>query len=238
MLRQMALVMIMLLLASCTASPQVTDAPFNTATPRPIETVTTPEGIGGTAIPLDFSSGNPVVLSDIGSFRIAVSGEFVQQTDAGTVLYNFLPETDSLAARNQLSIATTEGNASAQINFQLSPDIELGQYTLISPADYFAGGVSASYERLVFDGTVTRVQSFSENVAGTLTLTAIGEIVSGRFQFTADFTETSATGEVDVQSIEVTGTFENVPYLITSDDPFELDVPVPTRNFDGETEQP
>ena len=59
----------------------------------------------------------------------------------------------------------------------------------------------------------------------------MGEVLSGQFQFTVDFVETSPDGEVDIQSVEVTGRFDNVPYQVTVTDPFDLDVPLPTRNF-------
>ena len=36
----------------------------------------------------------------------------------------------------------------------------------------------------------------------------------------------------------IIGSFENVPYQNAVDDPFELVVPLPTRNFSGGTEQP
>lgn len=239
MLRYAFLVMIILLITACSASDVPTDIDFSTATPRPIETVPSPNAIGQTSIPLDFTGGEPRVLGSQSEFDFAVSGEFVSQADTGTILYNYLPNTGGLPARNQLYIATSDATASQQLSFEFSPAIQVGQYNLLAPEDYFSGGVSASYVRLAFDGTTTRTQAFTDNMNGVLTLTNVGEVLSGQFQFTADFVETSPEGEVDVQSVEVTGSFENVPYQITLSDPFDLDVPLPTRNFTAdETEQP
>lgn len=238
MLRYAILVMI-LVITACTADDSVTDVPFSTATARPIEAIPSPNIIGETAIPLEFAGGNPIILGSQGEFDFAVSGEFVAQFDTGTLLYNYLPNSGGLPARNQLYIAASDATASQQLSFEFTPDIQVGQYTLLTPENYFNGGVSASYVRLAFDGTSTRTQAFTENLNGFLILSTVGEALSGQFQFTADFVETSPEGEVDIQSIEVTGSFENVPYQITLDDPFDLDVPLPTRNFTtDETQQP
>lgn len=238
MLRYALLVMIFVITA-CTTVEAPTDIEFSTATPRPIETVPSPNAIGETSIPLDFTGGEPTILSSQSEFDFAVSGEFVAQANTGTILYNYLPNTGGLPARNQLYIATSDATASQQLSFEFFPEIQVGQYNLLTPDNYYTGGVSASYVRLVFDGSSTRTQAFVDNVVGILTLTSVGEALSGQFQFTADFVETSPEGEVDIQSVEVTGQFENVPYRITLSDPFDLDVPLPTRNFTAdETEQP
>ena len=239
MLRYTILVMILIIVA-CTPSETPTDIEFSTATPRPIESIPSPDAIGDTDIPFDFIGGEPIILLGQGTFDFAVSGEFVAQFDTGTLLYNFLPSTNTVAARNQLYIASSDASSSQELSFEFSPDIEIGQYNLLTPENYFSGGVSVSYTRLAFDGTSTRVQAFTENLNGFLILTSVGEVLSGQFQFTVDFVETSAEGEVDVQSVEVTGSFDNVPYQITVSDPFDLDVPLPTRNFtsDGTEETP
>lgn len=230
MLRYSVLVMILMIVA-CTPSDTPTDIDFSTATPRPIESIPSPDAIGDTDILFDFIGGEPVILLGQGTFDFAVSGEFVAQFDTGTLLYNYLPTIGGNSARNQLYIASSDASSSQELAFEFSPAIEIGQYNLLTPENYFSGGVSVSYTRLAFDGTSTRVQAFSENMTGFLILTTVGEVLSGQFQFTADFVETSPEGEVDVQSIEVTGSFEDVPYQITVTDPFDLDVPLPTRNF-------
>lgn len=225
------IVLLLLLLTACTTGDPVTDVPFATSTSGVVGTVPAPESIGDVAIPSDFTGGEPIILSSQGIFNFAISGEFVEQKDSGTIVYNYLPNTGALPARNQLYIASSDANASQQIAFEFSPEIQIGQYNLIAPEDYFLSGVSAAYSRLVFDGSSTRVESFVENIEGTLTLSSVGEVLSGQFQFTAEYTETSPEGEIDVQAIEVTGSFENVPYQITVDDPFAVDVPLPTRDF-------
>ncbi|GAB5494555.1 MAG: hypothetical protein Phog2KO_47700 [Phototrophicaceae bacterium] len=239
MLRFSVLVMILMLMA-CVPSETPTDIEFSTATARPIDSIPSPDAIGDTDIPFDFIGGDPIILLSQGTFDFAVSGEFVAQFDTGTLLYNYLPNTGGLSARNQLYISTSDSISSQELSFEFSPDIPIGQYNLLTPENYFDGGVSVSYTRLAFDGTSTRVQAFTDNLNGYLILTSVGEVLSGQFQFAVDFVETSPQGEVDVQSVEVTGRFDNVPYQITVSDPFDLDVPLPTRNFtsDGTEETP
>ncbi|MGB7340769.1 MAG: hypothetical protein WBC91_17860 [Phototrophicaceae bacterium] len=240
MLRPIFLVMITLaLITACTATDPITDVPFSTATARPIETLAAPSSLGDAAIPSDFTAGDPIIVGDFGTFSFTVSGEVVTEMSTGTLLYNYLPADGRLGARNQLYIAASDSTSSQQLSFEFAPQIQLGQYNLVALTDYAPGNVSVAYSRLVFNGTDTRIEAFSDNINGTLIVTRIGEALSGQFQFSADFIETSLTGEVDVQSVEVTGQFEDVPYRITLNDPFEIDVPLPTRNFTSDgTDQP
>lgn len=240
MFRPVILLMLTIaLLTACNASDPVTDVPFSTATARPIETLAPPSSIGNTAVPLDFTGGEPIALGDFGTFSFTVSGEIVSEMDTGTLIYSYLPADGRLGARNQLYIAASDSASSQQLSFEFTPAIQLGQYNLVSPDDYAPGNVSIAYSRLAFNGTETRIEAFTDNINGTMTITRIGEALSGQFQFSADFAETSLEGEVDIQSVEITGQFDDVPYQVTLTDPFDVDVPLPTRNFttDG-TDQP
>lgn len=234
-MRYLLFIVVSLAMVACSPTETATDAPFFTATARPIETV---DSFAGTPLPLSFESGEPIVIGNEAIFNFGVTGEFIEQTDTGTALYSFLPSTGDLPPRNQLYFADSDETSSQELIFVFSTDIEAGQYNLIAPDNYFAGSVTAAYSRLAFSDANTLIQSFSENIVGILTLTSVGQTVSGQFQFTTDFTESSPEGEVDVQSVEVTGMFENIPYQVSLDDPFENIVPLPTRNFDGVTDEP
>ncbi|MGJ3240366.1 MAG: hypothetical protein ACFE0Q_16785 [Anaerolineae bacterium] len=238
MLGLLLALVIVLISSACTVEPTVTDIPFQTATPRPFETRPAPDEMGDVTIPLDFTGGEPIILRESpGTFDLAISGEFIAQWDQGTVVYNYLPNSGALPARNQLYIAVSDTDASQQLSFEFPPEIATGQYPLVALADYeqSAGVIAVTFERLVFDGVQSsQVDAFTEDIAGTLTLTTIGEAISGQFQFSVSHTETSDAGEIDVQTVEITGRFDDVPYQITLDDPFELDVPLPTRNFTGD----
>lgn len=225
----------LLVVTACTVADPVTDVPFSTATPRIIGTVVAPASIGDSVIPAEFSGGEPIVLQRFGTFDVTISGDVEALIDTGTSVYNYLPGSGFLPARNQLYISSSDATASQQLAFNLSPGLQPGEYNLISPEDYFPGGVSASYSRLGSTG----LESYIENIEGTLNLTIVSEIISGEFQFRAEFTETSEDGEVAVKTIAVIGNFENVPYQSTVDDPFEVHVPLPTRNFtEDSTQQP
>lgn len=225
------IVLMIFLMSACSTDEPVTDVPFATSTPRTDGTVPAPDNIGGVNIPDDFTGGDPIILGGSGSFSFTIAGEFSDEKESGTIIYTYLPNSGNLPARNQLYIATSDATVSQQITFEFSPNIEIGQYPLIAPEDFVLHGVSVAYSRLVFDGATSSVQPFIDNIEGTLTLTSVGEVLSGQFQFSADFTETSPEGEVDVQSIDVTGNFEDVSYQFSLDDPFEIDIPLPTRNF-------
>lgn len=234
-IKRLLSVTLLIALAACGTPATPTDAPFFTATPRPLETVAVPDsGIAGTSIPLDFIGGQPVPLTEIGEFSAAITGEYIAEIDSGTAVYSLLPETGNLPARNQLFIASTDGDASQQITFEFSPTLATGQYTLLPPQSYVPGVVTASYVRLGFDGTETRIQTFGENVDGTIRFDAVGDSISGTFQFSADYTQRSDSGEVDVQTVTITGRFEEIVYQVQSTDPFAVDVPLPTRNFTDE----
>ncbi|MEM9951899.1 MAG: hypothetical protein AAF846_09880 [Chloroflexota bacterium] len=238
MLRISFLVMLSIIMVGCGAGNAIDDVPFYTATPNPLPTVES-ERFGDVDIPSDFTSGEPIILSSGGTFSFNVSGEVVSEVSVGTLTYNYLASDELLPARNELYIAASDAIASQELTFQFLPSIELGQYPLVAPQDYSPGRVSVAYNRLAFNGTDARIESFTENIEGTLTLTRVGEALSGQFQFSAQFIETSPQGEVDVQTVEVTGQFEDVPYQVTLDDPFDLNVPLPTRNFDTDnTQQP
>lgn len=242
MLRLFALVMLATLTACNTLSAPPTDVPFFTATPRTLPTISTPEeGFGGTDIPLDFIGGNPVPLSSEAQFTVAITGEYMAEINSGIVVYSLMPDVGTLPERNQLYIASTVNDATQQITFEFSPNTEARQYNLLPPDQYVPGVITASYVRLGFDGTETRIQTFTENVAGFLQLESVGDTLTGTFQFSADYTQRSATGEVDVQSVTLTGRFVDIPYQIRNPDPFEINVPLPTRNFsppDDETPAP
>lgn len=234
MLRGLFLVMLAVIFVGCSAGDApIEDAPFFTATPRPLP----PDvgNFGDAEIPSDFTGGDPIILSAGGTFAFSVTGEVLSDVSAGTITYTFLVADARLPERNQLYIAASDNNASQELVFQFLPSIELGQYPLVSPEEYSPGRVSVAYNRLAFNGVESRIEAFADNIDGTLTLTRIGEAVSGQFQFSAQFTETSSTGETDTQTVEITGTFEDVPYQVTLDDPFDLDVPLPTRNFSADS---
>ena len=231
-------IIILFVITACTADDPVTDVPFSTATSRVVGTVAAPVSIGDSAIPDDFTGGEPIVLANLGTFDVSISGDVETQFNTGTTVYNYLPDTGFLPARNQLFISGSDVSASQQLAFEFSPSIQPGEYNLVAPEDYFPGGVSASYARLGSDGTTTQFESFVDNIDGTLTLTHTGEVISGEFQFRAEYTDSSSDGELDVKVIAVIGSFENVPYQNAVDDPFELNIPLPTRNFSGGTQQP
>ncbi|MEO1646032.1 MAG: hypothetical protein AAFR67_12660 [Chloroflexota bacterium] len=239
MLRLFALVMIGVLTACNTVSAPATDVPFHTATPRTLPTVGTAEdNFGGTDIPLDFIGGNPIPLSDEAQFSVAVTGEYIAEINSGIVVYSLMPNVGTAPERNQLYIASTANDATQEITFEFSPTIEAGQYNLLSPDQYVPGIVTASYIRLGFDGTDTRIQTFAENVSGFIQLETVGDTLTGTFQFGAEYTQRSDAGEVDIQSVLVTGRFDDIAYQIRSTDPFEIEVPLPTRNFVEPDETP
>lgn len=225
----------LLVMTACTSDDPVTDVPFSTATSRVIGTVVAPASIGDSVIPADFTAGEPIALNNLGTFIINISGDVEALIDSGTSIYNYLPDSGFLPARNQLFISSSDAIASQQISFNLAPGLQPGEYNLVSPENYSQVSVSASYSRLGSSG----LESYIENIEGTINLIAAGEIISGEFQFRAEFTETSKDGEVATKTIAVIGNFENIPYQSTVDDPFEVNVPLPTRNFtEDSTAQP
>lgn len=225
--------MILLSLGACTTTEIVTDIPFHTATPRPI--VTEP-GIDE-AVLSNFERGAPIALGEPPVFNFGVSGDFIEQTSTGIANYSLLSATDRLPPRNQLYFSSSGAASSQELTFILPTTIEVGQYNLLSPANYYAGSVTAAYARLAFNGTQTRVQSFSENIVGILTITDAQGALSGHFQFSADAVETFA-GESSRQTVQITGSFEYIPYQLTQDALFENVIPLPTRNFELATATP
>lgn len=229
------IVISLVLMTACTTEDPVTDVPFSTATPRIIGTVEAPVSIGDSAIPSDFTAGEPLALESLGTFNISISGDLETVIDSGTSVYNYLPDSGFLPARNQLFISSSDAIASQQIAFNLAPGLQPGEYNIVSPEDYSPVSISASYSRLRSVG----LESYIDNIEGTMTLSRAGEIISGDFQFRAEFTETNEDGEFDTKTIAVIGSFENIPYQSTLDDPFEVIVPLPTRNFvEDSTQEP
>jgi hypothetical protein len=233
--------LLLLILAACSAEPPITDVPFYTATAA---NESSADGqFAGTDLPLEFIGGNPEILSTGGNFSFAVSGALISQQEMGTIIYSYLPQFDAIPAHDQLYISASDADSSEQISFEFSANLPVGQYPLIAPSDFIMGTVSAQYQRLVANETGTGLETYNEEISGFLNLTAAGVSLSGNFQFTAAYIQRSPEGEIQTQRVEVTGEFSDVPYREVGDDPFESIVPLLTRVFTGtevpvSTEQP
>ena len=104
-----------------------------------------------------------------------------------------------------------------------------GTHPLGSPAGWIPGQVAAQYSRLSDDGTgQTRIQSYNQNVSGSLTLVEVGETISGVFEFTADWVTGNDSGETVTRTVIVSGEFAGVVYSQRSD-PFDMPRTVPER---------
>jgi hypothetical protein len=230
-----AFVLLLLILAACSAPPAATDVPFYTATPREL-----PGEDGefmGTELPLEFMGGSPEILATGGSFSFTVSADTISQHNSGTVIYSWLPAYGAIPAHDQLYLAASDADSSEQISFEFSSGLPIGQYSLVAPADFIMGTVSAQYQRLVADDANARLEVYNQQLNGTFNLSVAGTMISGDFQFTAAYLEQSPTGEVQTHRVEISGTFANIPYYAAGDDPFDISVPLPTRIFSG-TEVP
>jgi hypothetical protein len=234
-MHRLNVLMLLFVLAACSAGPAITDVPFYTATPRGL--VTPDSQFAGTDVPLEFIGGEPEILAVSGGFRFDVTGALISQQETGTVIYSYLPRFEAIPEHDQLFLAASDADSSEQISFEFSSRLPIGQYPLVAPKDFIVGTVSAQYQRLVATGTGTSVESYNEEISGFLNLTVVGLTLSGDFQFTAAYVQRSPEGEVQTQRVEITGSFADVPYREVGDDPFELVVPLPTRVFTG-TEVP
>lgn len=231
-----AVVLLMLvLLAACRPEPPITDVPFYTSTPPVIlpneDSLLEPDAA------LDFSAGEPIVLSAGGTFQFSVTGAFISQAATGSVTYSTIPRFEAIPAHEQVYIAANDADSSEVISFEFSPNLPVGQYPLIAPADFTMGLVSAEYQRLVATDDGAVMERYHEAIEGFLNITATGESISGDFQFTAAYIQRSPEGEVQTQRIEVLGSFADVPHQSTGTNPFDVNVPLPTRIFTG-TEAP
>jgi hypothetical protein len=232
MLRRLMLLLI-LTLTACNAQPPATDTVFFTVTPNPIfEPPPQNQSLAGTAVPAEFSGGNPQILSNQNQFEFSVSGDVIAQSNRGTIAYNFVPSIGNFAAHDQLFIASSDASSSQQITFQFGTGIIVGQYALTAPQNFVSGLVSAQYARLSDDGSGSELQVFTEDISGTLNLTAVGIALSGEFQFIAKNTDNDGSRS----QVEVRGSFIDVVYN-RSGDPFDVAVPLPTREFTG-TQEP
>jgi hypothetical protein len=227
------LLLLILILTACNAQTPATDSPFFTATPNPIfEPPLQNQSLAGTSVPAEFSGGNPVLLANQAPFEFAVSGDVVSQVSAGSIVYNFIPGTSGIPAHDQLYLSSSDSRSSQQITIQFSSGIPIGDYRLSSPREFVLGAVSAQYARLSDDGSGSQLRTYAEDVMGRINLTAVGDRLSGEFQFTANHTEEDGTRS----QLEVAGNFSNVPYN-RSGNPFEIAVPLPIRGVTG-TEEP
>jgi hypothetical protein len=219
-------VLMLVLLAACSAQPPVTDVPFYTATPGGFPTADSQ--FAGAELPLDFMGGDPQILDSGGSFSFAVSGMVISQQDTGTIVYSAVPQFGAIPVHDQLYITASDADSSEQISFAFSPNLPVGSYPLIAPSDFIMGTVAAQYQRLAATEEI-----YNEEISGTLSLTVVGETLSGEFQFSASYIQRSLEGEVQSQRVDVTGSFADVPYRELGEDPFEVLVPLPTRVFTG-----
>jgi hypothetical protein len=227
------------MLAACSPAPTVTDLPFYTATPA---LSGTPEGgiaslFGGTSLPEGFLSGAPQSLAFPGNFRFALNGAFSANIQSGTVIATTAAAYATTPERLRIVVSGSDEFASHQLSFEWNPALISGVYEIVSPGTFASSEVTAQYTRLNNDNTEdSGIQAFSEAVNGSITLTIATDTISGLFQFSAQRTLTSDQGEVETQTIQVSGEFSEV-VLISADDPFENAVPLPTRLFVG-TEEP
>lgn len=222
--------LLVLILAACNAEPTPTDSVFVTATSNlnfvpPAQE----ENIAGTDIPSEFSGGNPQIVSNQSPFSFSVRGDIEADVSTGSIVYNFIPATDYLSARDQLYIASSTALSSQQVTFQFNVGITEGEYSVSSTQTLTLGLVNAQYGYLSDDGVL---QLYSEDVFGNFIVTAVGDTLSAEFEFTAQYTDRDG----NVHQVEVSGNFSDVRYN-RSGDPFDIAVPLPTRGITG-TDEP
>ena len=221
------IVTLVLLLAACTTTEVPTDLPFYTATPRFVEPVARPTDDSDNL--LDFAGGEPIAVDSISAFQYTVSGDVSALVTQGNIVYNYVAPVGDVSARDKIFISSTDASASQQLSFEFSPGLAPDTYILTSPANWFPGSVTAQYLRLSADGeNASRIQAYSQNVSGTLTLHSVGETVSGVFEFTADWVTGNDMGETVTRTVTLSGEFTDVPYSRLAD-PFEADLGVPER---------
>ncbi|MDQ7035471.1 MAG: hypothetical protein Q9P01_11725 [Anaerolineae bacterium] len=73
-----------------------------------------------------------------------------------------------------------------------------------------------------------RIQAYRQNIEGTLTLSAVGETISGVFEFSAQWVTGNSTGETVTRTVSISGAFTDVPYSRLST-PFDSQRSVPER---------
>jgi hypothetical protein len=214
-------------LTACNAEPPATDTVFVTATANIIfESPAQAQSIAGTDIPLEFSGGNPQVLSNLAPFEFTVTGDVNAKVNTGSIVYNFVAGTEGLSARDQLYLAYSDASSSQQITFQFHEGIIEGQYPINNFQTLVLGRVNAQYGYLVDDGSGSELQIYAEDVSGLFTVIKAGDTLSGEFEFTAHHTDAEGTQH----QVLLIGSFSDVVYN-RSADPFEVLVPLPTRGI-------
>lgn len=216
-----------LLLAACTTVPAPTDEPFYTATPQIQEPIARPTVQNATL--LDFAGGDPQAVDGIGTFSYTVSGDVSAIVTRGNIVYNYIPAAGNVRARDKIFMSTSDSEAVQSISFEFTPGINIGNYLLTAPANWFPGSVTGQYQRLaaIEDGS-TRIQSYSQNLTGSLTLQTIGSYINGTFEFTADWVTGNDSGETVTRTVIISGQFNDVPYQHL-DNPFDNEQGVPER---------
>lgn len=234
MIRRFMLLFVFLL-AACNATPQATDTVFVTATVNPLFVPPPPaQSIAGTDVPsdlTDFAGGNPQILSHQSPFEFSVSGEVNTEVTTGSIAYNFIAATGALAAHDEVYISASDASSSQQISFQFFSGILAGEYPIVSSKVPVLERIAAQYGYLVDNGSGSELRIYADDISGTFTVTAVGDRLSGEFQFTAHRTADDGT----VKAVEIKGSFSDVPYN-TATDPFNVSVPLPTRDYSGTTE--
>ena len=208
-----------LLFAACNTVPAPTDEPFYTATPQVQEPIARPTGQDATL--LDFAGGDPQELGGIGTFSYTVSGDVSAIVTSGNIVYNYIPAAGSVSARDKIFMSTSDSEAVQSISFEFTPGLGIGDHLLTAPANWFPGSVTGQYQRLAAteDGT-TRIQSYSQNLSGSLTLQSVGLRINGTFEFTADWVTGNESGETVTRTVLISGQFNDVPYQ-RLDNPFD-----------------
>lgn len=220
----MVLVMI---LAACGATDIPTEPPFYTATARISEPIAVPteRSIG---LP-DFIGGDPQIIPSTSTFQYTVSGDVSDAVTRGNIVYNYVAASGNVSARDKIFISTSDADASQQLSFEFSPGLAADTYLLTSPANWFPGSVTAQYLRLSADGDdAARIQSYSQNIDGTLTLNAVGETLSGVFEFSTEWITGNDAGETVTRTVSISGAFTDVPYSRLNN-PFDSQPSVPER---------
>jgi hypothetical protein len=219
---------IVLVLAACNTVETPTDLPFYTATPHISEPLALPTE-NAVELP-NFSSGDPQALSGSNHFQYTVSGDVSAAVTQGNIVYNYVAAVDNVSARDKIFISSSDATAVQQLSFEFSPGIGAGTQVLTAPANAFPGSVTAQYLRLSADGSGdTRIQAYTQNIDGLLTLIEVGETISGVFEFSAAFITSNDFGETVTRTVTISGAFEDVPYSRLQD-PFETSESVPERS--------
>lgn len=163
---------------------------------------------------------NPPVSSADFSFTVSGADERTVTEEDGTIAYTVLDvselEAANIPTRHELFMY--EGSFSAdlhQVTIMLPPDVEPGSYELTGQAalmqeDAFIASYSAIEGGETIADSVSR--EFGQNVSGTLTITAAGDSISGSFDFNADFTDFTESGEIS-ETVTVRGEFVDVPLM-------------------------